>query len=507
MLSRAKPIRSFLAPIFEGEGLSLRVASTQREIRDALKDHAIDRILVSDDLLEQLSRWTGEGKVPTPKVEVSAFSSVSRALLDNPVPYRAVVRSLLRSLETAVEARGSRGKWEPPYAQISDDIARLARVFGFRRLAVDGMRVAAYLLIPAGVTSTRDGTLRLPGFGETDRSLAVARSLEFPWNIEELIRNVLELVTEGDRAPAIIDSRQEVSVGAQILAIVWYQHFLAQVARQTRDPAARSAVLKRCVGRLASRETIEAYVQLIAEDRRAESQRQVLIVSRKHTIYRKLDARLSRLGFRTLELADLDEAQRLCERHPPVAVVIDRESFPERINQAARLFKLLPSLVLYAFTEADGSSSTLDLLDAGFDDVFAPPYDYDVISARMNKALRAAARRPSTDRATGHFSASFEVFALVDLLQTLGQSLKTVRIDLENPAGENAVIYMQRGRIVYAACGDIAGPEAVYRIIAWGEEGSFSVSPTDDFPPENVSESNEAILMEGCRLLDESRAR
>jgi DNA-binding response OmpR family regulator len=507
MLTRAKTIKDFLAPVFEREGLTLRVASTQREIRDAFKDQSIDRILVSEDLLEQLSQWTREEKVPTPKVEVSAFSSVSGALLDNPVPYRAIIRSLFRSLQTAAEARTAQGKWKPSYAQVSGDIARLARVFGFRRLAVDGIRVAAYLLTPAGVKKTRDGALRLPGFADTDRSLAVARSLEFPWDLEELMRAFFELIDEGERVAEILSSRQEVSVGAQILVMVWYQHFLAQVARQTRDLAARFAVLRQCAGRLASPETIEAYVQLLADDRRAESQGQVFIVGRRRGIFRKLGTRLSRLGFRTLELDDLDEAQRLCERHPPAAVVIDRESFPDRINQAARLFKLRPTLVLYAFTDANGSSSTLDLLDAGFDDVFTPPYDYDVIAVRMNKALRAAARRPPAARATGQFSASFEAFAFVDLLQALGQSLKTVRIDLENHAGESAVIYMLRGQIVYAACGDIAGSEAVFRVIAWGDKGAFSVSPTDDFPPANVSEPNEAILMEGCRLLDESQAK
>ena len=46
----------------------------------------------------------------------------------------------------------------------------------------------------------------------------------------------------------------------------------------------------------------------------------------------------------------------------------------------------------------------------------------------------------------------------------------------------------------------------IYRVVAWGENGAFSVEPEARFPKDNIAESNEAILMESCRLLDESRA-
>jgi hypothetical protein len=103
------------------------------------------------------------------------------------------------------------------------------------------------------------------------------------------------------------------------------------------------------------------------------------------------------------------------------------------------------------------------------------------------------------------FVASFKVFSLIDLLQALGQSRKTVRIQLARPNREEAEVYMRHGQIVHAVCGELKGVDAIYQVIGWGEDGSFSVEPTDDSPPDNISESNEAILMEGCRLLDESR--
>ncbi len=54
-------------------------------------------------------------------------------------------------------------------------------------------------------------------------------------------------------------------------------------------------------------------------------------------------------------------------------------------------------------------------------------------------------------------------------------------------------------------CGGLTGEDAIYEVIRWGDDGSFSVEPTDEVPTPNIAYANEAILMEGCRLLDESR--
>ena len=50
------------------------------------------------------------------------------------------------------------------------------------------------------------------------------------------------------------------------------------------------------------------------------------------------------------------------------------------------------------------------------------------------------------------------------------------------------------------------GTEAVYRVITWEEQGEFTVSEESDFPEQNTQESTELLLMEGVRLMDESRA-
>lgn len=48
-------------------------------------------------------------------------------------------------------------------------------------------------------------------------------------------------------------------------------------------------------------------------------------------------------------------------------------------------------------------------------------------------------------------------------------------------------------------------PDAVYDVLAWEDDGEFSVHQVSVVPEQNIDESVESLLMEGVRILDESR--
>ena len=95
---------------------------------------------------------------------------------------------------------------------------------------------------------------------------------------------------------------------------------------------------------------------------------------------------------------------------------------------------------------------------------------------------------------------------LIDLLQALGPSRKTVRIIVQSqvPDKYHLELYLDQGSIRFAGLGDLAGAQAIYEAIAWSD-GTWKVETVsaDDMPRRNVVQPNESILMEGCRLLDE----
>jgi len=510
LVGRPGYLTNLLGPVFEREGYKLHLASNLEDVEKALKAHPIHQLLVSEKDVERFSAWLRKGGFQLGQMELSTYGNVGRTLLQNPVPYRRVIRSLLRSLQIIAEARCSSSGWIPPYVLICNDIHNLARNFGIQRLATDGLQVASYLLVPAAPTAapkkTTKNTLSLVDF---DKSVEHAKSLLFPWDVEGVLR-VFQEYLSGTRDPnKIEESISEVSLAAQLLAIVWYRRVaFSNVTGSTEEAIAKIRNgLRKQAGKLASLEVVEAYINMFdrnSENPETGSFNQILIVGRRGSLTKSFQERLSASGFSAFTVYDLAEAHRLCERQAPAAVLIHSESFPDEIDRASRLFKLNPAVLLYAITKTNSPSVVLDLLDGGFDDVFSKPYDFDIIAARISKSIRGLSQKTRSSEKPSGFSANFKAFAFIDLMQTLGQSLKTVHVSLHSSAGENADLYLRKGKLVHAECGKLAGVEAIYHVIAWGDNGGFSVEPEEQFPPDNIFESNESILMEGCRLLDES---
>jgi hypothetical protein len=194
----------------------------------------------------------------------------------------------------------------------------------------------------------------------------------------------------------------------------------------------------------------------------------------------------------------------MCARCCPAAVFVHQVSCAEAMDRCRPLFAGEPAPRLFALTGEADPSRILNLLDLGFDEVFALPRDLDLVGARLRKSLRGRDEGSTGTVAPGGFGAPLSALPFTDLLQALSQGMKTVRVDLNRSDGARATCHLERGRLVHAVCGPAAGAAAVYAVIAWRDEGAFTVVPVDACPAANIEAPLESILMEGCRLLDES---
>jgi type IV pilus assembly protein PilB len=503
MVSDAVFLRNFLTPIFEREGFQLTMHSEKTDILESLRSGTIDHVLVSNDKSDECSEWltTGAGGDTSP--EVSYFSTVSSALLDNPIPYSASFTSIIRALRIAAEARSAACESPPPYELIGREVRLLASDIGLKRLACDGAQIASLLLVPE---SSQRGI-----FADVDLSLEHARALGFPWDIEGTLGMTVNLFSgkakPGHQSAA---ASSEVNLCAQIIALVWYRH-TALVQTEQDEKRALSQLktgLRDVSDRIARSEVIESYVRQIEQrdgSRRSTAFQQIFIIGDVDSVVDQLAGRLKHLGYHLVRIYDIDEAARMSERLSPTAVLIDERCYPGDCDRCSELFSGGESVPVFAVTSDSNPSHILDLFDAGFDEVFSPPFDLDVVAARISRTIGNIKGPSSRSHKPGSFSAEFKAFSFIDLFQALGQSLKSIHISLAGNS-EKAEIYMKGGRPIFAKCGNLKGVEAIYRIIAWQEDGSFVVDPEKDFPEPNIEVSVESILMEGCRLLDESNA-
>ena len=122
----------------------------------------------------------------------------------------------------------------------------------------------------------------------------------------------------------------------------------------------------------------------------------------------------------------------------------------------------------------------------------------------IESAPAAQRRRDTGEPAPESMRGRLSQFSLVDLLQALELGGKSCRIRIRSAAGE-AEIAVERGAVIYASSGHRTGEDAVFTALAW-PEGDFEL----EFNPRpsatrNVERGTQALLMEGVRMLDESR--
>ena len=484
------------------EGIHVEVAGTIDEVKEVLAEHTVERVLVEDTMQALVDDALRSGVLELPPVPVVPFSSVAEAIFDSAVPYRRMAQSLRGAVGSIAELRCARSDVSPPYGLMAGDLAMMAARLGMSRVAADGLYLGLHTLLPAPAGRSIDPFL------DFTATLEVVAKLRFPWPIDRVLGVCQGLFVGRLDLADLDDPGDEVSIAAQLLAVVWFRHNLLETEAHDEEGQLTEVRtrLRELAGRVASLELIEGYLDIIAERgdlSAAKGQRPVLLVGGER-IERAFTPALGRLGYDCATVDDTGKAQSAVEETDPAAILIDHQIFGIEVDRFGQVLKLGRSTPLFALTDSDDPALVLNLLDIGVDDVFAPPHDVELIAARVHRAIRSRTAQHPSAREPGSFSATLEAFSFLDLAQMLSHGMKSVRVDLVRP-GEQATLYLAGGTPVYAACGELRGPEAVYAIIAWEDRGEFTVHEDASAPEKNLAESTESLLMEGVRLLDESR--
>lgn len=515
MFTRQVFLKNVLPSIFEREGLNLFIVTNAGQIAESLKATPCRRILVSEEVQEEFDRFMSEYRSRSLLPEITVFRTVGSSLIENPIPYNRIFESLLRAVRYIADQRTSDSSYSPPYALISNEIMEVCRSLGFGRIVIDGLRIAVYLLTPSMYisedTSDFSGLRAMDIFKDLDAAIQIAKALNFPWDISACLNFLKTTAPDTDSAPELTEEKKEPALAAGLLALIWYRHYvLRAVSGVSRsDLEILKSKIRQQAGRLAPSSVVEAYVRMLEQSgQMSGAGMDIFAVGEVSSLSSNLVTELKYHGFRIVEPKNLQEAQKLYLRRRPSAILIyideslsDAEEFCRYIREdAGDTFTLL-----LAVTRRSEPSFLLNLLDTWFSDVLPLPLNSQVVVARISKAL--STREKGAGRPVGQgFSATFKDLSFVDLVQALGSGVKNVRMQIEHSSGAQADIYFRQGRIVYAACGNNKGVEAVYQVIRWLDDGSFRIEPTGEFPSDNVSVSNDYILLEGARLLDEHEA-
>ncbi len=226
-----------------------------------------------------------------------------------------------------------------------------------------------------------------------------------------------------------------------------------------------------------------------------------------------LAARLRRENFESRITGRLRDFVKSAKEHTPDVMIIRISSQPRDVATTLHFlsrsdinFYTIPAFLI---VQSSAIRRLTPLLKMGLEDILDLRCELDFLILKIKKVReRLASGKACTDDAAHQAESrgNLSDMNLIDLLQALGPSRRTVRIEV-TPDGEEErrlILFLHQGNIIFAKLGDLTGEHAVFEALGW-QTGAWVSKPIaeKDLPEANNHLPNEAILMEGCRQLDE----
>jgi len=92
---------------------------------------------------------------------------------------------------------------------------------------------------------------------------------------------------------------------------------------------------------------------------------------------------------------------------------------------------------------------------------------------------------------------------VIDLVQSLEMGRKSCLLTLTQDQ-DRCEMYFNEGQVVHATYGSLSGDEAVFKVLRW-TGGNFQINFEGKTKQQSTTLNTQGLLMEGLRLLDESR--
>jgi DNA-binding response OmpR family regulator len=233
--------------------------------------------------------------------------------------------------------------------------------------------------------------------------------------------------------------------------------------------------------------------------------RHALLVDDNRVFRRFVRELLTSHGFSIHEAGDAAEGLRLALEHRPWLILSDVRmpgqdgfAFCEQVRSHT-LIRQTPFLFLSGW---DDYKARYHGLEIGADDFLSKETSVRELLMRMQLVLRRHLDLGRPDPRSG-MEGSLQVMGAPGVLQVCHLTRLTGTLIVE--AGPQKIeLRFNAGEIVGADSPSNSGEQAVYDFLAW-DQGRFRFVPGDPGSAEPLGQSFNALVLEGCRRLDEQR--
>ncbi|HUJ57843.1 MAG TPA: response regulator [Kofleriaceae bacterium] len=239
----------------------------------------------------------------------------------------------------------------------------------------------------------------------------------------------------------------------------------------------------------------------------------VLVADDDAWILRMVATVLEKRGYSVETAVDGEEAlDRALARVPDLLITdvmmpkMDGWSLVRQLRSRNEL-AMLPVIFLTALSSEDDRIRGFRL---GADDYVTKPFRFEELDLRVAKTLRRTAQNVQDARdqlSTSGLRGDLSQVGLSSLLVLIEMERKTGLLQLRAPDGVSAQVLVRDGKVVHArldASEEPVDAECVYYLLTWSAgEFEFVTCVVEGVDRVNVTTTH--LLMEGARLIDESR--
>ncbi|OGP59151.1 MAG: hypothetical protein A2V67_07580 [Deltaproteobacteria bacterium RBG_13_61_14] len=511
-------VRKFIVKLFTTEGFRVKGFGTKEEALEELKQEEYDSLVIKEKILgEGLTDFEKGLREDFPGVELCIIKDYGSAAIGETRAYHRLTSSFLETLDVLaglleMEAQGFQGH--------THNVAKYAKLIAGKLdmpvREVDAVSMAA-LVHDLGKKGLKHFTI-LQVDATSDIEVVMAQAeiplkllglTNFPIPIQPILHHQFER-WDGRGIPDGLKG-EAIPVGARILALADTFEDLSNKysGREAVEPSVALELLSRQAGKLFDPHLIEIFMSVVRDDfylKQMETARdRILVADTEVDFTTLLELRLVNSGYGVIVARDGEDALAKARAEHP-SLILTEVDLPRKDGfafvaelQADEKTREIPVVFV---SRHDDTKSVMRGLDLGAEDYITKPVKVDVLCAKVGTMMTRLKAEKKVPAPAAGVTGSLTEMSLPDIIQILGAGRKTGLVTLTDN-GRQAQIFLEEGRIVNAKMDDLKGEEAFYKILFWNQ-GTFSIDPTVEISERLISMSNDSLMLEGFRRMDEA---
>ncbi|MCB0283752.1 MAG: response regulator [Calditrichae bacterium] len=236
----------------------------------------------------------------------------------------------------------------------------------------------------------------------------------------------------------------------------------------------------------------------------------ILIVDDNPSVLKLLNISLNKAGYEVIEAENGEEAFDIANKELPDLIISDI-MMPQmdglELCWMIRENSQVPLVPFIFLTSFDDPETEVKGFRAGADKYLNKPIERKELLERVDELLNRKKKLNDIEKQESEkkaFAGDLKDLSIVELVQMLNLNKKSGVLHIS--AETNGKIYLKDGQLHAAECNNLSGEEAVYKLVEQ-ITGKFNFEINEVTKERNINGSTMNVIMEACRIMDESRLK